>query len=229
MGMFSQLAQGWTGPAWARWRCGSWRCCCAWWSMRSAMAWRPTGWGPHREAESPAVLNPIHHLDPFGLLMMVVVGLAGPSPCRWTPLLPQAQAGYGHHRAGRTGFQLPVGLCVGDPLQWIVRGAGGAGGRPRGWPWHWSFRRTGDPEHRPGYFQLDSLPAPGRFQGCGHVPVGPAIRAVDASGAVWDDCADGRPSGSGCWTAFWGRPILDAGLDAPGASFAYTGVLSLLM
>lgn len=109
-----------------------------------------------------------------------------------------------------------LALCVGDPLQWIVRGAGGAGGDHGAGLGTGVFRRTGDPEHRPGYFQLDSLPASGRFQGCGHVPVGPAIRAVDASGAVWDDCADGRPLVRAAGRLSGDGPVLDAGLDAPG-------------
>ncbi|MFR4758429.1 MAG: site-2 protease family protein [Evtepia gabavorous] len=76
--MFSQLAQGvdWSSMGAMALRIVAW-CCCAWWSMRSAMAWRPTGnWGtPPRSRVTRLSLNPIHHLDPFGgLLMMVVVG-----------------------------------------------------------------------------------------------------------------------------------------------------------
>lgn len=141
MGMFSQLAQGVD------------------WSSMGAMALRIVAvllclvvhevchglaayWlGDPTAKQSHRCPSPIHHLDPFGLLMMVVVGFGWAKPCRWTPLLPQAQAGHGHHRAGRTGFQLPVGLCVGDPLQWIVRGAGGAG-ETTGLPWTGVFRRN---------------------------------------------------------------------------------------
>lgn len=45
MGMFSQLAQGVDWSSMGAMALRIVRCCCAWWSMRSAMAWRPTGWG----------------------------------------------------------------------------------------------------------------------------------------------------------------------------------------
>lgn len=55
------------------------------------------------------------------------------------PLLPQAQAGYGHHQALAgpvSNFLLAYVSAIlysGLYAVLVVRG------RPRGWPWHWSF------------------------------------------------------------------------------------------
>ena len=65
-------------------------------------------------------LNPIHHLDPFGLLMMVVVGFGWAKP---VPVDPR----YFRKPMCRRSFTVDCTRC------WWC------GGRPRGWPWHWSF------------------------------------------------------------------------------------------
>ncbi|MFR2157063.1 MAG: site-2 protease family protein [Evtepia gabavorous] len=180
MGMFSQLAQGvdWSSIGAMALRIVAVLLCLVVHEVCHGLAayWLgdPTAKQSHRLS-----LNPIHHLDPFGLLMMVVVGLAGPSPCGGPRYFRKPKQGIAitalagpvsNFLLAYVSAILYSGLYA-QLVWWGDHGAGLGTG---------VFRRTDDPEHRPGYFQLDSLP-PWTVPRFGHVPVGPAIR----SGCVW--------------------------------------------
>ena len=51
-------------------------------------------------------LNPLRHIDWFGLLMMITVGFGWAKP---VPVFPPPQAGHGPDSPGGAGVQLPAG------------------------------------------------------------------------------------------------------------------------
>ena len=54
-------------------------------------------------------LNPLRHIDWFGLLMMVTVGFGWAKPVPVQPGISASQAGHGPDGAGRADVQLPAG------------------------------------------------------------------------------------------------------------------------
>lgn len=61
---------------------------------------------PTAKAQHRLSLNPLRHIDWFGLLMMFTVGFGwAKGRAGESPVFPQAQAGNGGHRSGRAGVQ----------------------------------------------------------------------------------------------------------------------------
>ena len=217
MGMFSQLAQGvdWSSMGAMALRIVAVLLCLVVHEVCHGLAayWLgdPTAKQSHRLS-----LNPIHHLDPFGLLMMVVVGFGWAKP---VPVDPR------YFRKPKQGMAItalagPVSnfllayvsaiLYSGLYAVLVVRGE--TTGLALALEFFGVLMTL---NIGLGIFNLIPFP-PLDGSKVGHVPVGPAIRAVDASGAVWDDCADGRPLVRAAGRLSGDGPLLDAGLDAPG-------------
>ncbi len=95
-----------------------------------------------------------------------------------SPLFQKAQAGHGHHRAGRTRIQFPAGAgAAADRAGCLSPGAG-----------HRAAQRDvvfvpaehGVPVRGSGAFQSDAHPAAGRLQGAGGAAAGQGIQLADA-------------------------------------------------
>lgn len=64
---------------------------------------------PTAKAQHRLSLNPLRHIDWFGLLMMFTVGFGWARRTGESPIFPQAQTGNGGHCSGRAGFQSAAG------------------------------------------------------------------------------------------------------------------------
>lgn len=214
MGMFSQLAQGvdWSSMGAMALRIVAVLLCLVVHEVCHGLAayWLgdPTAKQSHRLS-----LNPIHHLDPFGLLMMVVVGFGWAKP---VPVDPR------YFRKPKQGMAItalagPVSnfllayvsaiLYSGLYAVLVVRGE--TTGLALALEF---FGVLVTLNIGLGIFNLIPFPPLDGSKVVAMFLVGPAIRAVDASGAVWDDCADGRPLVRAAGRLSGDGPILDAGL-----------------
>lgn len=194
MGMFSQLAQGvdWSSLGAMALRVVVVLLCLVVHEVCHGLAayWLgdPTAKRNHRLS-----LNPLRHLDPFGLLMMVVVGFG------WAKPVPVDPRYFKNPKGGMaiTALAGPLSNLLMAYLSALALGALSAVAAVRGdggpHPLAGLFCPDGEPEHRPGHLQPHPLPAAGRVQGGGHVPPRPVVLPVDAAGAVRHGYPDGRP------------------------------------
>lgn len=112
MGVFSQLARGvdWSSMGAMGLRIVAVLLCLVVHEVCHGLAayWLgdPTAKRSHRLS-----LNPIHHLDIFGLLMMIVVGFGWANPCRWT---------HGTLRTPRRAWPSPLWLGRPPILCWPI-------------------------------------------------------------------------------------------------------------
>ena len=114
MGMFSQLAQGvdWSSMGQMILRIAAVLLCLVIHEVSHGLAAYHLG-DPTAKQSHRLSLNPLRHLDPFGLIMMIAVGFGWASG---PPVFQKAQAGHGHHRPGGAGLKLCAGVCVYDHL-----------------------------------------------------------------------------------------------------------------
>lgn len=86
MGMFSQLAQGvdWSSMGQMILRIAAVLLCLVIHEVSHGLAAYHLG-DPTAKQSHRLSLNPLRHLDPFGLIMMIAVGFGWAKPCRWTP------------------------------------------------------------------------------------------------------------------------------------------------
>lgn len=152
MGVFSQLARGvdWSSMGAMGLRIVAVLLCLVVHEVCHGLAayWLgdPTAKRSHRLS-----LNPIHHLDIFGLLMMIVVGFGWAKPVRVDPrYFKNPKKGMAHHRSGWAGIQFCAGLSIHFVLQWPVRGDGGQGGEPGTVSGPRFLSNSDFTEHRPG-------------------------------------------------------------------------------